>query len=209
MVRRSSVLALVLVAGCGGGDAPRVPDGLTVLAEASADLGGRGDLNTVYLAGRVASDSGAFLEDLTLIIGGADENWPLPAGSAAGYTPELQLVDVTGDGRPEAVVVAATGGSGGLVAAAVVMVVAHGNTCSVSAPSSIPAPVRCRIWPAVSWPVKWLNSRFVPRGWHQYGKPLTCRIATRRWAMRHPTLTRAGSASPCSSGAAPSCRWRR
>lgn len=118
MLRLILILSLLALAGCGKDAEPVLPEGFSVLAEARGDLDGDGREETVRLAGRGAEDSG-YREDLCLVVGPASRLWPLPSAASGGYGPALLLVDVTGDGRDEAVMTAATGGSGGLVAAMV------------------------------------------------------------------------------------------
>ncbi len=113
------LVATILLGGCERDAEPVLPEGFAVLAEASADLDGDGRDESVRLVGRGAADS-PFREDLCLVVGPSAHLWPLPSAAAGGYGPQLQLVDVTGDGSPEIIVTADTGGSGGMVAAAVV-----------------------------------------------------------------------------------------
>jgi len=123
----AGLLAMLGTAGCGGGDEQALPEGMVELASATADLTASGRMDTVRLLGRPTDAGGAFHEDFTLLASRSPRTWALPNGAASGYSPQLSLADVTGDGRPEALVSADTGGSGGMIAAAVVMVVAHGD----------------------------------------------------------------------------------
>mgnify|MGYP001815538168 CR=1 FL=1 len=129
MRRFLPVILAILVPFCGGcGDQPaaELPAGYLVLAEARGDLGG-GESTLVRLVGRAGPGEGPFREDFRLAVGRSSQLWPLPSACAAGYGPGLALVDVTGDGRPEAVDTADTGGSGGLVGAVVVAIAPDGG----------------------------------------------------------------------------------
>jgi hypothetical protein len=113
--------------GCGSSDELPIPDGLVLLTTASADLDRDGAADTVRLLGRADDPDSPFRDHLTLMMATAPRLWLLPSEASAAYEPRLALVDVTGDGRPEAIVTGSSGGSGGMVIAAVVMIVPHGD----------------------------------------------------------------------------------
>lgn len=110
-------LLLLSLTACSKAPQDSIPDGFTVLATAQGDLDGDHRPETVRLVGRSAMPDSPFQEDLSLAVG--TTLWPMPTAAASGYEPSLMVVDITGDGRDEVLVVASTGGSGGLVAAAV------------------------------------------------------------------------------------------
>jgi len=110
-------LLLLFLTACNKAPEDSIPEGFTVLATAQGDLDGDHRPETIRLVGRAAMPDSPFQEDLSLAVG--TTLWPMPTAAASGYEPMLTVLDITGDGRDEVLVVAPTGGSGGLVAAAV------------------------------------------------------------------------------------------
>ncbi len=131
MARASlTMIAILILAGCGGDSSTPLPEGFEVLSQARGDLDGDGRPESVRLVGRGAVGESLFREDLCLAVDGSAVLWPLPSSSSSGYGATLALVDVTGDGRQEVLVTADTGGSGGIVAGAVVRVDRETDTWS-------------------------------------------------------------------------------
>jgi len=110
-------LLLLFLTACSKAPQHSVPEGFTVLATVQGDLDGDNHPEAIRLVGRPAMPDSPFQEDLSLLVG--TTLWPMPTAAASGYEPMLKVLDITGDGRDEVLVVASTGGSGGMVNAAV------------------------------------------------------------------------------------------